>query len=113
MEQTGDSYNVLTTVLDSWTPQNPTNRLALASKSRPFSYIDSRYVQDASYLKLKNLTIGYQFALAAAEIRIYATASNLLTITPYKGYDPEVSGGTDSGAYPASRSFTFGINISL
>ena len=113
LEQTGDSYNVLTTVLDSWTPQNPTNRLALASKSRPFSYIDSRYVQDASYLKLKNLIIGYQFALAAAEIRIYATASNLLTITPYKGYDPEVSGGTDSGAYPASRSFTFGINISL
>ena len=113
LEQTGDSYNVLTTVLDSWTPQNPTNRLALASKSRPFSYIDSRYVQDASYLKLKNLTIGYQFALAAAEIRIYATASNLLTITPYKGYDPEVSGGTDSGAYPASRSFTFGINITL
>ena len=103
LEQTGDSYNVLTTVLDSWTPQNPTNRLALASKSRPFSYIDSRYVQDASYLKLKNLTIGYQFALAAAEIRIYATASNLLTITPYKGYDPEVSGGTDSGAYPASQ----------
>ncbi|MBQ7150426.1 MAG: TonB-dependent receptor [Prevotella sp.] len=113
LELTGDSYNVLTTVLDSWTPQNPTNRLALASKSRPFSYIDSRYVQDASYLKLKNLTIGYQFALAAAEIRIYATASNLLTITPYKGYDPEVSSGTDSGAYPASRSFTFGINITL
>ena len=113
LEQTGDSYNVLTTVLDSWTPQNPTNRLALASKSRPFSYIDSRYVQDASYLKLKNLTIGYQFALAAAEIRIYATASNLLTITPYKGYDPEVSGGTDSGAYPASRTVSFGINITL
>lgn len=113
LEQTGDSYNVLTTVLDSWTPRNPTNRLALASKSRPFSYIDSRYVQDASYLKLKNLTIGYQFALAAAEIRIYATASNLLTITPYKGYDPEVSGGTDSGAYPASRTVSFGINITL
>lgn len=113
LEQTGDSYNVLTTVLDAWTPQNPTNRLALASKSRPFSYIDSRYVQDASYLKLKNLTIGYQFALAAAEIRIYATASNLLTITPYKGYDPEVSGGTDSGAYPASRTVSFGINITL
>ena len=113
LEQTGDSYNVLTTVLDSWTPQNPTNRLALASKSRPFSYIDSRYVQDASYLKLKNLIIGYQFALAAAEIRIYATASNLLTITPYKGYDPEVSGGTDSGAYPASRTVSFGINITL
>ena len=116
LEQTGDSYNVLTTVLDSWTPQNPTNRLALASKSRPFSYIDSRYVQDASYLKLKNLTIGYSPSLPKSvpvELRLYATATNLFTITPYKGYDPEVSSGTDNGTYPASRSFTFGINISL
>ena len=116
LEQTGDSYNVLTTVLDSWTPQNPTNRLALASKSRPFSYIDSRYVQDASYLKLKNLTIGYSPTLPKSfpiELRLYATATNLLTITPYKGYDPEVSGGTDSGAYPASRTVSFGINITL
>ncbi|MBR0077459.1 MAG: hypothetical protein IJP72_03565 [Bacteroidales bacterium] len=40
-------------------------------------------------------------------------ASNLLTITPYKGYDPEVSSGTDSGAYPASRTFTFGVNVTL
>ena len=42
-----------------------------------------------------------------------ATASNLFTITPYNGYDPEVSSGTDSGAYPASRTFTFGVNVTL
>ena len=46
-------------------------------------------------------------------VRVYATASNLFTITPYKGYDPEVASGTDSGAYPSSRSFVFGVNISL
>ena len=46
-------------------------------------------------------------------MRIYATASNLFTITPYNGYDPEVSSGTDSGAYPASRTFTFGVNVTL
>ena len=116
LELTGDSYNVLTTVLDAWTPENRNNRLALASTSRPFSYIDSRYVQDASYLKLKNLTIGYSPSLPKSvpvELRLYATATNLFTITPYKGYDPEVSSGTDNGTYPASRSFTFGINISL
>jgi hypothetical protein len=46
-------------------------------------------------------------------VRIYATATNLFTITPYKGYDPEVSGGTDRGAYPSARTFTFGVNLTL
>lgn len=118
LELTGDSYNVLTTVKDSWTPTNASNTLPLATNARPFSYIDSRYVQNASYLKLRNLTIGYKFKVdglksVVESIRLYATASNLLTITPYKGYDPEVSSGTDSGVYPSSRTFTFGVNISL
>lgn len=116
LEQTGDSYNVLTTVLNSWTAENGGNTLPLASNNRPFSYIDSRYVQSASYLKLRNLTIGYRPRLPKTfpvGIRIYATASNLFTLTPYKGYDPEVSSGTDSGAYPSARSFTFGVNITL
>ena len=118
LELTGDSYNVLTTVKDSWTPQNPSNTLPLASNARPFGYIDSRYVQNASYLKLRNLTIGYtlkvdDLKLKVKRVHFYATASNLFTITPYKGYDPEVSSGTDSGAYPASRTFTYGVNVTL
>ena len=119
LELTGDSYNVLTTVKDSWTPTNASHTLPLASNARPFGYIDSRYVQGASYLKLRNLTIGYNLRIEKLKdfriegIRLYATASNLFTITPYKGYDPEVSSGTDSGAYPASRTFTFGINVTL
>ena len=123
LELTGDSYNVLTTVKDAWTPTNASNTLPLASNARPFGYIDSRYVQNASYLKLRNLTIGYTFRksqlsilnsqLSISSIRLYATASNLFTITPYKGYDPEVSSGTDSGAYPSSRTFTFGVNVTL
>ena len=116
LEQTGDSYNVLTTVLDSWTAERGGNTLPLASNVRPFSYIDSRYVQSASYLKLRNLTIGYRPRLPKTfpvGVRVYATASNLFTITPYKGYDPEVASGTDSGAYPSARTFTFGINLTL
>lgn len=116
LEQTGDSYNVLSTVKDAWTAERGGNSLPLASTSRPFSYIDSRYVQSASYLKLRNLTIGYRPRLPKSfplSLRIYATATNLFTLTPYKGYDPEVSGGTDSGAYPSARTFTFGVNISL
>src|SRR5574344_88833 len=116
LELTGDSYNVLTTVLNSWTAENSSNTLPLASNARTISYIDSRYIQSASYLKLRNLTIGYRLPLQKSfpvGVRLYFTASNLFTITPYKGYDPEVSGGTDSGAYPASRSFVFGLNLSL
>ena len=118
LELTGDSYNVLTTVKDAWTPTNASNALPLASNARPFGYIDSRYVQNASYLKLRNLTIGYtlkveSLKLKVQSLRIYATASNLFTITPYKGYDPEVSSGTDSGVYPSSRTFTFGVNVTL
>ena len=118
LELTGDSYNVLNTVKDSWTPTNASNTLPLATNARPLSYIDSRYVQNASYLKLRNLTVGYTLKVESLKwkvqsLRLYATATNLFTITPYKGYDPEVSSGTDSGVYPASRTFTFGVNITL
>ena len=119
LEQTGDSYNVLSTVQDSWTPERGGNTLGLASNPRPFSYIDSRYVQSASYLKLRNLTIGYRFTFGKQKptvvesLRLYLTATNLFTITPYKGYDPEVSGGTDAGAYPSSRTISFGATIEL
>ena len=116
LEQTGDSYNVLTTVLSSWTPEAGGNVLPLATTTRPFSYIDSRYIENASYFKLKNLTVAYRLPLPRhfpAKVRLSLTATNLFTITPYKGYDPEVAGGTDYGAYPSSRTFTFGVNVTL
>ena len=116
LELTNDSYNVLSTVRGSWTPENGGNTLPLASKARTISYIDDRYVQDASYLKLRNLTVGYRIPLSKdipVNVRIYATGQNLLTLTQYKGYDPEVSSGTDSGAYPSARSIIFGTNISF
>ncbi len=116
LEQTGDSYNLLRTVLDSWTEDNPSNRYPLASKERATSYIDSRYVENASYLKLRNLTVGYTLPLKESfplKVRVFATASNLFTITPYTGYDPEVASGTDTGAYPSARSFVFGVDLTL
>ncbi len=116
LEQTSDSYNLLRTVLNSWTTDNASQSLPYASNERPTSYIDSRYVEDASYLKLRNVTIGYtlpHIKWLPADVRVYATASNLFTITPYSGYDPEVSSGTDTGAYPAARSFVFGFSLEL
>ena len=90
------------------------------------TYIHSWGVEDASYLKLSNITLGYTFPkqliskIGLTKLRVYATGNNLLTWTPYTGYDPEVSTmssqltpGVDFGAYPKSRSFVFGVNVAF
>ena len=90
------------------------------------TYIHSWAVEDGSYLKLSNITLGYTFPrkmlskIGISKLRLYATGSNLLTWTKYTGFDPEVctmgSGltpGVDFGAYPKSRSFVFGINLAF
>ncbi|MBR4520256.1 MAG: TonB-dependent receptor [Paludibacteraceae bacterium] len=79
----------------------------------------TRFVEDGSYLRLKNLQIGYTLPtnitkkFRCSRLRFYATASNLLTITKYRGYDPEVGSGVDYGNYPQSRTFTFGLNATF
>ena len=90
------------------------------------TYIHSWAVEDASYLRLSNITIGYNFPrqwirkASIQKLRLYATGSNLFVWTPYTGFDPEVSTkgnnltpGVDFGAYPRSRSFVFGLNITF
>ena len=79
----------------------------------------TRFLENGSYLRLKNLQIGYTFPLKwtqkfhCSRLRVYATASNLFTITKYSGYDPEVGSGVDYGNYPQSRTFTFGLNANF
>ena len=79
----------------------------------------SRFIEDGTYLRLKNLQIGYTLPknitkkFYCERLRFYATASNLFTITKYKGYDPEVGQGVDYGNYPQSRTFTFGLNANF
>ena len=90
------------------------------------TYIHSWGIEDASYLKLSNITLGYTFPkkvlnkIGLTKLRLYATGNNLFTWTPYTGFDPEVSTmssaltpGVDFGAYPRSRSFVFGINVAF
>ena len=89
-------------------------------------YVHSWAVEDASYLRLSNVTLGYTFPrqmvrkIGLSKLRLYFTGNNLLTWTPYTGFDPEVSNmrspltpGVDFGAYPRSRSFIFGANITF
>jgi hypothetical protein len=83
-------------------------------------------IEDGSFVRINNLTLGYNFPiktlvkLGISKLRIYATANNLAVITKYTGYDPEVSvsknpltPGLDYSAYPKSRSFLFGLNVTF
>ncbi|MDO3629047.1 TonB-dependent receptor [Mucilaginibacter sp. BT774] len=96
------------------------------------NYVNSRFVEDASYLRLKSLSLGYNMPKSLFThikhiqgLRIYGTAQNLLTFTSYKGTDPEVNahtttataintgGGLDFNSFPAFRTFALGIRLSL
>jgi hypothetical protein len=124
LESPNDSYNASASLLDSWTEDNPSNRLPglrnMAS-DRYYSYPDSRYIEDASFLRLKSLTLGYTRQTSPAgrrldapvQVRIFATAENLFVLTPYRGYDPEVASGIDLGTYPSARTFSIGAQISF
>ena len=83
-------------------------------------------IRDASYLRLRNATLGYTLPQAFANrlklqnIKVYASGANLFTITKYPGLNPESSGsanalmpGVDQGSYPAIRTLTFGLNLSF
>ena len=85
--------------------------------------VSSRYIENGSYLRLKNLVLGYSVPYKVVQkvklsyLRVYGNVTNLFTITDYTGYDPEVgsrfqnaqSAGVDNGRYPSSRTYTFGI----
>jgi len=87
---------------------------------------NSSWIEDASFLRVRNLSLSYNFDRSVAEklhlsgLRVYATIQNLYTFTKYKGYDPEISTegegmtrGADYGGYPAARSFMFGVNVNF
>lgn len=90
-------------------------------------FLTDQNVYDASYLKLKTLSLSYNVPqkflkpLHASELQVYATAGNLFTLTKYPGLDPEVSdapgsvigGGRDISSYPTSKSYTFGVRINF
>ena len=84
-------------------------------------FTDSHFVENANYLKLANLSIGYTLPksivskLGMNNIRFYLQGQNLFTITPYSGLDPETSTqlGVDWGGMPQQRSYTFGVNVTF
>ena len=116
--------NMLAEVADRWSPTNASNKVP-SQDGYIVKDVYSRFIEDGSFLRLKNITLGYTLPhkwtrkFHASKLRIYATGQNLFCISGYSGYDPEVNSassnpmtpGLDWGAYPKSRVFTFGIDL--
>jgi TonB-linked SusC/RagA family outer membrane protein len=115
LERPNSSYNVSTALLDAWTPENPSNNVPKIGYASASKYIDSRHVEDASYFRLKNITLGYRIKIknTLSSARIFVSAQNLFTLTGYKGYDPEEANGIDMGAYPTARTYMTGIGLTF
>jgi TonB-linked SusC/RagA family outer membrane protein len=115
-----------------WTPTNPSDRYARANgtngdASSLNNVPSSVWIEDGSFVKLKNISIGYTLPTsllskyAISKVRVYISAQNLFFITDYTGLDPEIGiqnanatqNGVDNGAYPSSKFFTFGLNVTF
>jgi len=116
--------NAGTIALDRWTPTNTNTTIPRAVFNDPNqnNRISSHYIEDGSYMRIKLLTLGYSLpasvlsAVHSQRIRVYVSAQNLLTVTKYTGFDPELgnqgnSFGVDRGIYPQARVFLAGVNL--
>jgi TonB-linked SusC/RagA family outer membrane protein len=126
-------FNAGTKVLDAWTPSNTNTDVPRAESSDPNQNArpSTRFLEDGSYLRLKNVMLSYRIPEKALQsitkgvvnsFRIYASAQNILTFTKYTGYDPEVgnrvptstlNNGIDYAIYPQPKSYQIGINVNF
>jgi len=121
--------NQSVTVIDRSRPGMPDDEIPRATGPDPNSNrrISSRFIEDGTFIRLKNVSLGYTFPknwmrrVKIQTMRAYISAQNLQTWTDYSGYDPEIGSfnqnplinGVENGRYPISRSFTAGINVNF
>ncbi|MEI6183946.1 MAG: TonB-dependent receptor [Bacteroidota bacterium] len=115
--------NYQTKAMSRWTGAGTSNdfpRLTTDDQNGNFTNMSNFYLEDGDYLRLKVVQFGYTFhhkllnKIGASKFRMYVTAENLLTLTNYTGYDPEIGGGVmgvDKGIYPQARSFIIGAQL--
>jgi hypothetical protein len=125
-ERNAQYSNKFRSVLGRWTGPGTTDD----ARNPRYSFTDAnsnirvsdRYVEDGSFVKIKNLVVGYTLPAslfknnAFSRIRVYGQVKNLYTFTKYSGYDPEVAGGVfdtgvDRGNYPQARTFSAGLDV--
>ncbi len=116
-----------TALYDSWTPERMNAKAPKQELAATFSTSqvpNSYYVEDGSYMRLKNIQLGYTFdagmlgKYGISALRLYIQGANLFTITKYSGTDPEIPGGNtsfgiDEGIYPSQKQYLFGLNLSF
>ena len=116
------AYNQTTSVLDRWTGEGTGNSTPRAVWGDPNqnSRVSDRFIEDGSYLRVKNITLSYTLPkqltrkLQLENVRIYGSCDNVATFSGYSGFDPEVSvNGIDLNRYPISRSFSLGLNFNF
>ncbi len=117
------NFNRDSRILDAWSETNRGSNIPRLSKNDPngnFSTASDWYLENASYLRLKNVTVSYDltkllrkcqhFNARNSRLSVYVSGENLFTITDYTGIDPEC-GGWDAMRYPVSRTFSFGVKL--
>lgn len=119
--------NQRTTVLNRWTPENTDTSIPRASADKASDISYDRYIENGSYLRLKNVQLAYSVPssiisqIGINNLKIYVNAQNIFTWTNYSGIDPEVSRygsdninqGFDSGAYPNAKMYSAGFNMNF
>ncbi len=116
------TYNYEASYLDRWTGEGTSNTSPRVTNGG-HNYLESEwFLEDASYIKLRNVQIGYTFPGAMTKrikfdkIRLYVSGTNIITWTKYSGYTPEIvsnsvlSNGVDRGVFPLAKTYTFGVN---
>jgi TonB-linked SusC/RagA family outer membrane protein len=121
--QTNKYANYTTAILDRWTGEGTSYKIPRVTEQNINWQFSDLYVQDGDYLRISNITVGYDFAKllrckAISQCRVYAQVQNAFTFTKYDGMDPEIGYGTDSwasgidvGYYPRPRTFLVGVNL--
>jgi len=125
-ERSQPNVNRLQYTLDRWTGPGTSNWVPRVTTAATTNNVFSEfYVEDGSYLRLQQLSIGYTFPETLTErikikkIKVFVSVNNLFTITKYMGFDPAASNGApigsgfDSGFYPSARTYWFGLNINI
>jgi hypothetical protein len=120
LSESNDTYNLSADILNAWTEEKPSNTPRIGADitgNINANTLYSRYLEDASFLKIRNITLGYNLPVktgkTAMQFRAFVSAQNVYTFTKYTGYDPEIAGGIDTGVYPASRMFLAGAGITF
>ena len=119
LEGTGVESALSTDMANVWTVDNPNGTIPTPTGCSDNMANSSRFIENGSYLRLKNVQLGYNFdkkliqKIGLSKLRAYVQMSNLFTITNYSGYDPEVGSGVDYGNYPQSRTVLFGLNLAF